>query len=235
MYHLLQNQQIMPDYQILSGSPVFLGLTPEATEEIMHQIVFQVKRFQKDSLIASMGDRVSSLNIIQKGTVRAEMLDYSGRILKIEDIEAPRPLASAFLFGKNNLWPVTVTANSEVEIIAVPKEEFLKLMQKEQKILINYLNAISSRTQFLSNKLHFLSFRSIKGKIAQFLLQQAGSQFLSFELTITQQHLADLFGVTRPSLARVMGEMQREGIIRIEKKTIFLLDKQRLNQLLHHA
>jgi CRP/FNR family transcriptional regulator, dissimilatory nitrate respiration regulator len=232
-YHLLQNLKIMPNYQLLSHSPIFMGLHPEKIEQLLRKVLYQVKKYPKDYLLANMGDTVTNLYIIQKGSVKGEMVDYSGKTLKIEDIEAPRPLATAFLFGNKNIFPVSVTTNNEVEIMSIPIPEFLILMQMEKQILINYLNAISSRTQFLSNKLHFLSFRSIKGKVAHYLLQEAGSWYQSIELNQTQQQLADLFGVTRPSLARVMGEMQREGIIRIERKTVHLLNKERLNQLLY--
>jgi CRP-like cAMP-binding protein len=102
-------------------------------------------------------------------------------------------------------------------------------------MLRNYLNSISSRAQFLSQKLHFLSFKTIKGKVAHFLLQEAGDKFHSIELKNTQQQLADLFGVTRPSLARVFGEMQKDGLIGISNKTITLLNKKALNELISHA
>lgn len=224
----------MANYQLLARSPIFFGLSPERLEQLLQGIVFQVKRYPEDYLIASMGDKITHLLIIQKGSVKGEMTDYSGKTLKIEDIEAPRPLATAFLFGQNNTFPVSVTATSETEMLSIPISGFLRLMQTEQQILVNYLNAISSRTQFLSNKLHFLSFRSIRGKVAHFLLQEAGSFYQKIELKQTQQQLADLFGVTRPSLARVLGEMQREGIIRMDKKTIHLLNKEKLNQLLQN-
>jgi CRP-like cAMP-binding protein len=224
----------MPKYHILSKSPVFLGLSPEQLETLFGSIVFQVKSYPKNFLVASAGERLTHLLILQKGSVKGEMMNYSGKTLKIEDIDAPRPLASAFLFGNKNVYPVTVTTNTETEIVYIPVQEFLKLMQMEAQILLNYLNAISSRTQFLSNKLHFLSFRSIKGKIAHFLLQESGNLYKSIELKQTQQQLADMFGVTRPSLARVLGEMQREGIIRIERRVIHLLDKEQLNRLLNN-
>jgi CRP/FNR family transcriptional regulator, dissimilatory nitrate respiration regulator len=224
----------MANFQQLAHSPIFFGLPPERIGQLLQGIVYQVKRYPKDYLIASMGDKITHLLIIQKGSVKGEMTDYSGKTLKIEDIEAPRPLATAFLFGQNTTFPVSVTANSETEILTIPIPEFLRLMQADRQILVNYLNAISSRTQFLSNKLHFLSFRSIRGKVAHFLLQEAGYFFQSVEIKQTQQQLADLFGVTRPSLARVLGEMQREDIIRIDRKTIYLLNKEKLNQLLQN-
>ena len=117
----------------------------------------------------------------------------------------------------------------------MPVSEFLKMLQLNTPILKNYLNSISSRAQFLSQKLHFLSFKTIKGKVAHFLLQQAGDKYHSIELKNTQQQLADLFGVTRPSLARVFGDMQKEKLIKIENKTVTLLDKKALNELINNA
>jgi CRP-like cAMP-binding protein len=224
----------MVNYPILCQSPVFKGLSPERIEQLMKSIRFQVKKYPKDYLVASTGDPVSQLYIIQKGSVKGEMLDYSGKTLKIEDIAAPRPLATAFLFGNNTAFPVTVTTTTETEILTIPVSDFLQLMQQERQVLVNFLNTISSRTQFLSHKLHFLSFRSIKSKVAHFLLQEAGPWREAVELKETQQQLADLFGVTRPSLARVMGEMQRDGIIRADRRIIFLVDRDKLNQLLYN-
>ncbi len=225
----------MPDYELLSHCPVFKGIATGETEQLLNKIHFQLKKFMKGEVVAFSGQPVEYLYIILSGTVKGEMIDYSGKTIKIEDIEAPKPLATAFLFGKENKFPVTVTANNEVKILAIPVAEFLKLLQLNTTLLKNYLNSISTRAQFLSQKLHFLSFKTIKEKVAHFLLTQANDQFHSIELKNTQQQLADLFGVTRPSLARVFGEMQKEGLIRTERKIVTLLDKQKLNSLLQNG
>jgi len=225
----------MIDYSLLSQCPVFRGISEDESKSLLGKIHYQIKSFQKDEIVVLAGDEVKNLLIILSGSVRGEMIDYSGKTVKIEDIEAPKPLASAFLFGKENHYPVTVTANNATRILAVPVQEFLRLLQLNTNLLRNYLNSISSRAQFLSQKLHFLSFKTIKEKVAHFLLKEAGERFHSFELKNTQQQLADLFGVTRPSLARVLGEMQTEGLIKIEKKTVTLIDKERLNELLRNG
>lgn len=225
----------MINYQLLSKCPVFHGISEKRTEELLKHIHYQIKNFSKDDLVAIAGEQITHLYIILSGSVKGEMIDYSGKTIKIEDIEAPRPLATAFLFGKENNFPVTVSANNDVKILAVPISEFLKLLQMDLNILKNYLNSISSRTQFLSQKLHFLSFKTIKEKVAHYLLQKAGERLHSVELKNTQQQLADLFGVTRPSLARVLAEMQREKLIVIEKRTVTLLNKEKLNELLRNG
>ena len=222
----------MINYQLISQCPVFRGTPEDIMEKLLGKIHFQVRKFQKGEVMALAGDEVKSLFILLSGSARGEMINYSGKTIKIEDIEAPKPLASAFLFGKENKYPVTVTANNKVSVLSIPVAEFLKLLQEDTHILKNYLNSISTRTQFLSQKIRFLSFKSIKEKVAHFLLQMSGDRYHSIELKHTQQQLSDLFGVTRPSLARVLGEMQEEGLIKIERKTVTLLDKEKLNQLL---
>lgn len=222
----------MINYQLLTQCPIFRGITENEAELLLKKIHFQVKNYIKDEVVVIAGEPVLNLNIIISGSVRGEMIDYSGKTIKIEDIEAPKPLATAFLFGKENKFPVTVTANNDVKILSVPVSEFLKILQLNLQILKNYLNSISSRAQFLSQKLNFLSFKTIKGKVAHFLLDHAGEKFHSVELKNTQQQLADLFGVTRPSLARVFGEMQKEGLISIKNKTVTLLDRKALNELI---
>jgi CRP-like cAMP-binding protein len=48
---------------------------------------------------------------------------------------------------------------------------------------------------------------------------------------MTQNDLAEYFGVARPSIARVIGELETEGIIITKGKTLKMLDKKRLTEL----
>ena len=222
----------MINYKVLEDCPVFTGLPENELKNLLREIHYQVKNYSKGEVVIFAGEPAVNLLVVLSGSVKGEMIDHSGKTIKIEDIEAPRPLATAFLFGKKNRFPVTVTANTDVKIMAIQVSEFLKLLQRNTQILVNYLNSISSRSQFLSQKLHFLSFKTIREKVAHFLLQQAGESLHSFELKSTQQQLSELFGVTRPSLARVLSEMQREKLFIVDRKTVTLLNKQKLNQIL---
>lgn len=221
---------IQPD--ILSQSPLFRGLSPQELNALFSQIHFQVKNYAKNEVITNAGDVCDRLLIVQQGTVKAEMNDYSGKTIKIEDLGAPQPLATAFLFGMQNRFPVTVSATSEVQMVSILKPEFVKLLQLSSLILNNYLNTISTRAQFLSQKLKFLSFKTIKQKIAHYLLEKAGDRLHTIEIPQSQEQLAEMFGVTRPSLARTLGEMVQEGLIETQRRSIKIVNKERMNQLL---
>jgi CRP/FNR family transcriptional regulator, dissimilatory nitrate respiration regulator len=220
------------DYSGLSDSPLFKGLTAADIEAVLAMVPFKVKKFRKGVLISQSGEPVNSLIIILSGVVKGEMVDYAGRVIKIEDIPAPGALASAFMFGSNNRFPVNVIAVSDGELLLIEKSDFLNLLVKNNKILINFLDMISNRSQFLSGKIKFLNFRTIKGKMAYYLLQKAGRDLSRVTLDMTQNELADFFGVTRPSIGRALGELESEGLIEAKGKKIKIIDKEGLADLI---
>lgn len=221
------------NYNILSNCPLFKGLQPEDVESVLSTITFQRKTYEKDSLIVYLGEDCNRLIIILRGEVRGEMADKTGKTIKIEDLKAPSPLASAFIFGQQNNFPVNITTNTETEILIIQREELLSLFQSNKKILTNFLTLISTRAQFLTQKIKFLSFGTIKGKLAHYILTNIGNKLHSFPMSKTQQQLADLFGIQRPSLARAMKELQEDNVIAIKQKTITVLNKKKLEELVH--
>jgi CRP-like cAMP-binding protein len=219
-------------YAELSRTNIFSGLNEENIVELLHDKPFRLKEYAKEEYVAYSHDVCNDMLIVVQGSVRGEMTDFSGKKLKIEDIIAPRPLAAAFIFGRDNRFPVDIIANEAATVLVIPRDVLLFLLQHSQVVLKNYLNAISSRTQFLSNKIRFLSFKTIREKLANYILNNIKKDSNVFILNQSQTELADFFGVTRPSLARALAEMGKEGILHTERREITILDKEKLNKLL---
>jgi len=219
------------DYTLLSDSSLFTGFHPDEIDRIMQDVPHRIRKFRKGALIAQSGEQVNSLLLVLAGKVKGEMVDFAGKVIKIEDIPASGALASAFMFGRRNRFPVNVVAITEASILIIDKSDFLSLMRRDNRILINFLDMISNRSQFLSEKIKFLNFKTIKGKLAQFILQLAGNKTDSVSLRMTQNEIADFFGVARPSVARALGDMEQEGLITASGKNIRIEDRQRLAAL----
>lgn len=219
------------DYLLLSVSPLFKGMSPEEIETIITTVPLRIKKFPAGTMISQSGEPVNSLIVVINGLVKGEMVDYAGRVIKIEDIPAPGVLAPAFMFGKNNSFPVNVIVVADVELLLIHKSDFLKLLMKNGTLLVNFLDIISSRSQFLSEKIKFLNFKTIKGKLAFYILQRAGKDGRQIILGMTQNDLADFFGVARPSVGRGLGELEAEGYIEARGKTITIIDKEGLAEL----
>jgi CRP-like cAMP-binding protein len=219
-------------YQLISKSPFFRGLSPLDVESILGKISHTVKSFSKGQTIAQREEEVKNLCIIVAGSVKGEMVDYSGKILKVEEMTAPQPIAHAFLFGERNRYPVDVIAIEDCKILFIPKPDVIRLLQQNDIILGNYLNAISNRAQFLSNKLWFLSFKTIKEKVAHYLLNLSKDSNTNILLPKSHQELAEFFGVTRPSLARVFAELQGDGIITVDRRDVVILNRNKLLEMI---
>ncbi len=230
----LSNFKIKMDYFPLIQAPLFKGLTLAEIEKLMTAIPKKIRKYKSGALVAQAGETITSLMVVICGKVSSEMVDYSGRVIKIEDIPAPGSLAPAFIFGSRNRFPVNVIAVKDTELMIISKPDFLVLLGRNEKILVNFLNMISDRSQFLSEKIKFLSFKTIKGKLAQLILQKAGEDKSSIILDMTQNSLADFFGVARPSVARALGEMEEEGVLDVKAGRITILDRKRLADYMIH-
>jgi len=216
----------------LSACPICSKLAIENQEEFLLNLKYTLQTFSKNELIARQGDVCNELYVLMHGSVKTEMITENGSLLGIEIIKAPRPLAPAFLFSDNNHFPVDVTALENVEIMRIPKEEIMRLMMTNPDFMKQYLTHNSNRTQFLTNRLQLLSIKTIKGKVAHFLLEQVIDSQHSFQLNRNQTELAEFFGVARPSLARSLSEMVQDGIISINKKEFTIMDMKGLRDLL---
>lgn len=214
----------------LSKSPLFKNIPNDHLEKIIHNQ--PVTTFSKGEIVALQGDRCAALMMILEGSVRCDMTDPTGKMVTIAILKAPDILAPAFIYATNNLFPINVTAITPLSILTIGKESFSRLLQENAKILDNYLRMISDHTQFLTDKIRFLKFGTIKSKLALFFLEKIkNTGSTHFTIPESQQALADLFGVTRPALARTISEMTEEKLIAVDKKKIVILNPMGLKHL----
>lgn len=217
----------------LVNNPLFRGITPERLFADLEEISFHTRSYKKGEILAQQGAVCNRLVILSKGSVRGEMIDYSGRLIKVEDIAAPRAIAPLFLFGEENRYPVEVTANEPTEVIELPKSSVLRLFRKNEQFLENYMNLSANYARTLSDKLFFMSFKTIRQKLASYLLRlYKQQQQTHITLDRSQQELSDYFGVSRPSLARELAHMQEDGLLIADRKHITILQKEQLVRLI---
>ncbi len=208
----------------MSNLKIFKNFSKAELIKIFGNVRYSIKQFPKGSFISSSGEKVDKLMILIKGEVIAEMIDFNGKILEVERIKSPDVLASALLFSKNNILPVDVLAVKDVEILYIEKEYLIRAFQGNHTLLLSFLEDIGEKFRFVTTKLRMNSFHTIREKITMYLLNLYNQQNKSSELTIplTLEELANLFGVTRPSLSRVFSQMQKEGLFVKRGNKIFL-------------
>lgn len=219
-------------FETLKASPLFKGLETEEINSLINSSSHQIKQFSNKEVLAYAGEKVEKAIILLEGKLQGEMIDFAGNSLKIEEMEPPQMVASAFLYGSQSVFPVNLSAISEGKMLIIYKNDFTQLLSADQRVLSNYLNIISGKAQFLSRKITFLSFKTIKEKIAYYLLQnfKTGNQVVI--INQSQKGLAEMLGVARPSLARTIGEMEADRLIKWERNQVEIVDLRSLQSIL---
>ena len=210
--------------------PICRKIPVNEQKTFLDELNLSTRVFKKGEWIAQQGDAVNALYILLKGSVKTEMISESGTVLNIEIIHAPHPLAPAFLFAENNQFPVDVIALEHCEIVVISKESIMKQLAVNKAFLQEFMTFNSNRTHFLSERLKFLSTKTIKGKLAQYILVRTNN--MEFNLNMNQTELAEYFGVTRPSLSRSLSEMINEGIISLKGKRGKIVHPEKLKNLM---
>lgn len=219
-------------YEQLSRSPVFKDISPVEIKDLLNRVQHRVTNYKKGKILALRGDTCEKLMILIEGKVRGEMVDFNGKSIEVETISAPRPIAPGFIFGKNNFFPVDVVADQDINVLSLPKNSLIQLIQLNKRVLNNYLDIISNRAYFLSERLWFMSFKTIKEKFAHYIFTLLKPGETKLVLPKNQQELSEFFGVSRPSLARVIREMEEEEVIKHNRREIIIKDLEKLKEML---
>ncbi len=212
---------------------LFKDVEAESIEKLYKGRACKVHSYNKGALIAFRGDIYTDLWIILDGALAAEFQDYRGKVLKVESLKARESVASSILFAPENILPVTLTAETDVLICCIPRDQVIRLLQNDRQFLINFLEDNGLRLSILAEKLKLVQFSSIKEKIASYLLDQADKQGTDSPfISITKETMAEIFGVTRPSLSREFSHLTTDRIIRQEGSRLHILDRSELESVL---
>ena len=210
--------------ETLRETVVFNGIDEKTIKNILEKTKYEIKKYSSDESIAFRGDEVRGLYIILKGTLTTEMLTEEGNVIKIEELVPSDVIASAFVFGKKNSFPVDLNAKDEAEILFIERKEFLKILFSKEKILENFLNEVSNKTQLLTSKIwNSFNNKTIKKKFCDYVKKNQKNNLFSIQ---NLGALAEYFGVERPSLSRVLSDLVKdEKLERIGRNKYKILDK----------
>ena len=216
--------------EMIFQCPLCNSVPEDQREEFMRDVRFSIKNYRKDDVIVTQGALYESLYILIRGEVVTEMADEKGDFMRVAHISAPNPLAPGFLFATHNRSPVSAICKEPCAAVVIPKENVYFLMRKYESFMLAFLAYISNKISSLSEKLRLVSLRTIRAKLAYYLLKEsAGEQ--SFRLEASKEEIARLFSVSRPALVNVMMEMAEEGLIEVDRRDVVIRDRAALQNM----
>ena len=222
----MTNDQMM---QVLQKCPLFAGMSTLSIDLALGNISCQIINFAPRDVYTLAGMPCRFADIVLSGSLICRMVSLSGKQVEVTRLRPGNLIAPAFIFAKNNSMPVSVETDSEVTLLRMTPQTLKKLIDDDADIRMNYIRSLSNIDVFLTHKMKVLSLFTVREKVAYLLLERAGEQNSNtIRLTRSRQEIADSFGIQKFSLLRVLSEFEKEGVIRVDGKTIEIIDRSRL-------
>lgn len=184
---------------------MFAGADKDVLNNFLLNAPHKISSFRKGDIVVMQDSPCRSLMLLCQGSLSARMTNSEGKEVTIEILHAPEILAPAFLYASENKFPVTLLAEEDIKIWSLSKDEFLRMMETDTRVLRNFLRNISDRSLFLSRKLNEFALQSLSTRIIGYLKRN--------EVINNVQDVAFIMGVARPSLSRTLSSMVDQGLL----------------------
>ncbi len=202
------------------------GLTPEVRARLSRHL--QRHRGAAGQILFSQDDPPSGIWFVESGAVRLYTSDADGREQTLQVVRAGASFNEVPFF---DLGPEPATAQvvEPSELLVLPVERREEILRAAPELAIAAAASFAFRLRQAIALVEDLSFRQLGGRVARVLLQAVaphpGVGAGSGGRPLTQREIAEMVGSSREVVARTLRQLEREGLIRVERGRILLLDR----------
>lgn len=128
------------------------------------------KAVPKGAQLFSAGDVAHHFFIILDGWIKLYRISREGEETIIHIFGPGESFAEAAVFSDRKMYPVNAQAIEDTVVIEVPRDFFLRQIEKDSTFALRILGAISSRQHYLVQQLEQVTTRTAPQRIGAFLL-----------------------------------------------------------------
>jgi len=211
--------------EVLLAIPSFTGLDTAALEAIARIATW--KYFDAGQVVFLEGELCAGLYIVQKGWLKAVKISLTGReqILRIVGPGETFNEIGVFVGGTN---VVTVEVLEPARVWIIQREKLIQLMDEHLPLAHIVTRNLAKRVMYLISLVEDLSLHTVETRLARLLLEQSTGDVVNRKRWSTQAEMAARLGTVPDVLNRALRSLVEEGLIRLERHQIQILDLQGL-------
>lgn len=213
--------------QLLRSISYLSGLD-EATLKALARVAVR-RRYDAGQMIFVEGEPCAGLFIVERGRVKIFKLSPGGREQILHIFGAGEGFNDvAVLDGGPN--PVNVMALEPTSVLVIDCPSMVDLLERYPALSRAVIENLASRARHLVSLVEDLSLRTVVGRLAKLLLEQASGEvdLERFPQGLTHAQMAARLGTVREVITRSLHKLEDEGIIKIERHRITILDREAL-------
>lgn len=215
-------------------APLFAALDPEAAAAL--RAATNVVRIAKGGILFREGDPGDRLYVIEEGKIKLGTASADGRDALLAVIGPGEMIGELSLFDPG---PRTATATALTDVVAreVGHDALRPWLSGRPEVAEALLTALARRLRRTNEAMSDLVFSDVPGRVAKALLD-LGERFgvpqadggITVTHDMTQEELAQLVGASRETVNKALADFASRGWIRLESRSVILLDVPRLQR-----
>ena len=217
------------DYQFLSTTSLFKGLTEQEIKTILPCLNVREKKYRKGSIILHAGDQVSEIGLVLSGSVNIVVTFYWGNSNIFGHVGKGDLFAENYAAIPGRTLLNAVVAAETTEILFLNLDRLLTTCKTgcafHNGLIHNLVKISAMKNLNLSARMMHTASKSIRERVLSYLSECAlTSGSMHFSIPFSRQELADYLGVDRSALSGELSKMQRDGLIEFRKSDFTLLE-----------
>jgi CRP/FNR family transcriptional regulator len=203
----------------------------DALNEISHKSVLPA-----GAILFVEGQSPRGMFILCSGRVNLSTSSREGKILILKTAEAGEALGlSAAISGAG--YESTAETATPCQLNYVDRKHFLEVMQLHSEISMHTAQCLSRDFQSAYRDIHDLVLtRSSAGKLARLLLSHSqvhGDEDVENRIhgSMTHEEMAQRIGSSRETVTRLLGDLKKKQLIRLDGATLVIRDRIALEAL----
>ena len=212
----------------LRNIKLFSALSDEELLMISNKVF--IEEFKKNEVILQEEDTNEFMYIILFGHVKVTQTTKDGKEIILSMHKSDDFFGEISLIdGKTS--PATVTATDNSLIAIVSKKDFYALIFNQDKVLENLLTILCSRLRDSWKRIELLNFKNASDRIKMIFLMlsydngKKTDEGIVLNIKMTHQNIADMTGLTRETVTRIIDKLQTAGEITVLKNKRIRLNK----------
>ena len=209
--------------------PIWNQLTPGQRELLSGSLT--TRAVKTGTVLHGGGVDCTGLLLVKSGQLRAFILSKEGREVTLYRLfDRDLCLFSASCMMRSIQFDVTITAEKDTELWIIPADIYKRLME-QSAAAANYTNEImAARFSEVMWLMEQVMWNSMDRRVAAFLLEESAIEGAD-RLSITHETIANHLGTHREVVTRMLRYLQGEGMVRLSRGTVELLNEKKLTAL----
>lgn len=197
-------------------------LTPDALTALAATL--KQDRLQRGTVVFHGGQPASGAWIVQQG--RVELSVGSGRRRTVVHVLRPGDVDGDIQLLLDMPLPYTARVLDDATLLSLTAADFEHLLATSLPIARRWLSSVAQRLAASQMRLLGLLGHTLTEQVAQLLLDEA----VDGQVPLPQRTLAAMLGAQRPSLNKILKELEREGLIGVRYAAIDILNPEGLTK-----